>query len=196
MADLGGKGQSSSSTSSSPQPLPTVAGFVMTIMGSITNYEVYDTRNDSYVKTDYENLADLILRKGADCKSSLLRCDVQGDTTSSDVNTQCQIGGTDLNYKRKKFKGRLESTSFTCVLVSTAAYSHRSINLALVRAHEYSNINRVMVKIDLAAVTTAMTTPIVNNNNTYQTITCQACNDTTTLYGYSARYCHGCGNPI
>lgn len=199
MADFGGKGGSSSSSSSDAPPLPTVEGFTMRVMGAITNYEVYDPQNNSYVETDYENLSDLILTKGAGCESDLLRCDVQGDTSGSDVNTQCQIGGKRLRYKRKKYKGRLESTSFTCVLVSSAAYKHPSINLALVRAHEYSRINRVMVKIDLATVTTTTTTTTAtssNNTNAYETIVCPACNESSTLYGYHGRYCHNCGGPL
>lgn len=152
-------------------PIPVVQGFEFTIGGRISKIDKL-----RYVPTDEEVTALLakILKDGVPCETPTLRCDVQGGTTGGYVNTQCQLGGSELNVPRSK--ASKQSTSFTQVNITQQALNNRTSSQALQRAHRYSWQTTNVVTVQLAGGAATVSVP---EKSTYIVI-CSNCKQRKT----------------
>jgi GNAT superfamily N-acetyltransferase len=127
-------------------PLPNIAGFNFTIGGTITKISMLMYTPDPQHVVE---LIDLIRTKGVPCQTAYLRCDRQGDFSQIYINTQCQLGGSEVFVKRTE--PSKQSTTFTQVNIHIKAWDHKMVGLALSAAHHYSCHTQKVVTIDLAA---------------------------------------------
>jgi hypothetical protein len=79
------------------------------------------------------------------CQTADLRCDHQGEIGGGYINTQVQLGGSDVRIERTDAK---QSTSVTQVNVHPAAYRSPLIKDALARAHDWSFATGWVAQID------------------------------------------------
>jgi hypothetical protein len=146
-------------------PLPTVQGFTFTPGGKIAKIDQLLYQPSPQHLTQ---LLALILKKGSPCETAYLRCDDQGEYRGY-VNTQCQLGGSELQVDRKD--PSKESTSFTQVNIAFKARQNALCNQALRDGHDYSYRTRTVVTIDLAAGTAT----VGITKKQLSVISCSAC---------------------